>query len=389
MNKPGLLLQKERCGGWMLLLAGLWAFGMITPLHGSAKEGGMKTGIERERFGKTKEGEEVFLYQLCNRNGAVARITDYGGIVTTLLVPDRNGKLRDVVLGFNTLDEYLAGHPYFGALIGRYGNRIAGGRFELNGTTFKLATNDGKNHLHGGITGFDKVLWKGKEIRKNNASGVELTYLSRDGEEGYPGNLSVAVVYELTDQNELRITYQATTDAATPVNLTYHGYFNLDGEGTPDMLDERMTIMADRYTPVSPDLIPTGEIKAVRGTALDFTAPHPIGERIQEVTGGYDHNYVLNRKGEGLELAASAVAPGSGIVMEVLTTEPGIQFYSGNFLDGALKGKGGRAYQRHSGFCLEAQHYPDSPNHPDFPSTVLHPGQIYRQTTVYRFSIRR
>ena len=389
MKKPALFLQKGRCGGWMILLTGLWAFGLFASPHISAQEDGMKTGIQRERFGKTKEGREVFLYQLTNRNGAVVRITDYGGIVTALLVPDRNGKLRDVVLGFSTLEGYLAGHPYFGALIGRYGNRIAGGGFQLNGTAYKLATNDGKNHLHGGTIGFDKVIWKGKEIKESAGTGVELTYLSRDGEEGYPGNLSVTVVYELTDRNELKITYKATTDAATPVNLTYHGYFNLDGEGTPDMLDEQMTIMADRFTPVSPDLIPTGEIREVRGTALDFTAPHPIGERIRDVKGGYDHNYVLNKKGGEPELAARVYAPESGIVMEVLTTEPGMQFYSGNFLDGTLKGKKGNMYQRHSGFCLEAQHYPDSPNHPDFPSTTLYPGQIYRQITVYRFSIRK
>ncbi len=388
MKKHNFFLKTGRCGGWMILLTGLWTFGLFSSPRLSAKEGGMKTGIQRERFGTTKEGRDVYLYQLTNRNGSVARITDYGGIVTALLVPDRNGKLRDVVLGFGTLEGYLAGHPYFGALIGRYGNRIAGGRFELNGTAYKLAINDGKNHLHGGIVGFDKVVWKGKEVRESAATGVELTYLSRDGEEGYPGNLSVTVVYELTDQNELKITYKAATDAATPVNLTYHGYFNLDGEGTPDMLDEQMTIMADRFTPVSSDLIPTGEIKEVRGTVLDFTAPHPIGERIRDVKGGYDHNYVLNKKGGEPELAARVYAPGSGIVMEVLTTEPGMQFYSGNFLDGTLKGKTGKAYQRHSGFCLEAQHYPDSPNHPDFPSTILHPGEIYRQTTVYRFSTR-
>lgn len=388
MKKHNFFLKTGRCGGWMILLTGLWTFGLFSSPRLSAKEGGMKTGIQRERFGTTKEGRDVYLYQLTNRNGSVARITDYGGIVTALLVPDRNGKLRDVVLGFGTLEGYLAGHPYFGALIGRYGNRIAGGRFELNGTAYKLAINDGKNHLHGGIVGFDKVVWKGKEVRESAATGVELTYLSRDGEEGYPGNLSVTVVYELTDQNELKITYKAATDAATPVNLTYHGYFNLDGEGTPDMLDEQMTIMADRFTPVSSDLIPTGEIKEVRGTVLDFTAPHPIGERIRDVKGGYDHNYVLNKKGGEPELAARVYAPGSGIVMEVLTTEPGMQFYSGNFLDGTLKGKTGKAYGRHSGFCLEAQHYPDSPNHPDFPSTILHPGEIYRQTTVYRFSTR-
>jgi len=388
MKKRNPILRKRPGSGWILFLAGCCAFGIFIPLHASAEEAGMKTGIQKERFGTTRGGQEVFLFRMTNRNGASVCIANYGGIVTALRVPDRKGTLRDVVLGFDSLDRYLAGHPYFGALIGRYGNRIAGGKFELDGKTYKLATNDGGNHLHGGVRGFDKAVWNAGEIMRDGAGSLELKYKSLDGEEGYPGNLSVTVVYEWTDCNELRISYEAATDAATPVNLTHHSYFNLNGEGSQDVLDEQVMIMADRYTAVSGSLIPTGEIGDVRGTALDFTAPHPIGERIGEITGGYDHNYVLNQKGNEPALAARVFAPGSGIVIDVLTTEPGLQFYSGNFLDGTLKGKSGKAYTKNSGFCLEAQHFPDSPNHPTFPSTVLRPGQAYRQTTIYRFSVQ-
>jgi len=337
-------------------------------------------------WGMTPEGQPVELYTLTNAKGSEARIMTYGGVVVSLKVPDRSGALGDVVAGFDNLEGYLTPPPYFGALIGRYGNRIGGGQFSLDGMVYHLAKNDGANHLHGGVRGFDKRLWSAKQL---SPQSLELSYLSKDGEEGYPGNLSANVTYTLTDAQELRIDYLATTDKETVVNLTNHSYFNLAGEG--DILAHQVMIHADRYTPVDKGLIPTGELKSVAGTPFDFQMAKAIGERIEQKDEqlmfghGYDHNWVLNRTGSGLETAAKVTDPKSGRVMEVLTTEPGLQFYTGNFLDGTLKGKG-RVYTRRSAFCMETQHFPDSPNKPAFPSTVLKPGETYRTTTVYRFS---
>jgi aldose 1-epimerase len=343
-------------------------------------------GVRKESFGKTKDGKEVFLYTLINGNNSTLKITDYGGIVTSLRIPDKSGKMDDIVLGFDTLDPYLAGHPYFGALIGRYGNRIAKARFQLNGKEYVLAANEGRNHLHGGIVGFDKVIWNASEIQSGGAVGLRLTYLSKDGEEGYPGNLDCTVTYSFNDTNELSIEYSATTDRPTVVNLTHHSYFNLKGAGRGDILDHHMMIRAEKFTPADSESIPIGELRAVAGSAMDFTQPRTIGSRIQEVTGGYDHNYVLAEKApRALSMAAVVTAPDDGRTMEVWTTEPGIQFYSGNFLDGTIKGKGGKIYTKHGGFCLETQHFPNSPNQPAFPSTVLNPGETYRQQTMYRF----
>ena len=338
-------------------------------------------------WGKTPEGQPVELYTLTNAKGSEARIMTYGGVVVSLKVPDRSGALGDVVAGFDNLEGYLTPPPYFGAIIGRYGNRIGGGRFSLGGMEYQLAKNDGANHLHGGIRGFDKRVWSAKSL---SPQSLELSYLSKDGEEGYPGNLSATVTYTLTDAHELRIEYSATTDKETVVNLTNHSYFNLAGEG--DILGHQVMIQAGRFTPVDKGLIPTGELKSVAGTPFDFLVAKAIGERIEQkdeqlIRGrGYDHNWVLDRTGSGLETAAKVTDPRSGRVMEILTTEPGLQFYTGNFLDGTLKGKG-RVYTRRSAFCMETQHFPDSPNKPAFPSTVLKPGDTYRTTTIYRFSV--
>ncbi|HNS21814.1 MAG TPA: aldose epimerase family protein [Sedimentisphaerales bacterium] len=346
--------------------------------------------IDVTSFGKTPDGREVKLYTLSNAKGATAKITNYGAIVVSLEMPDRKGQMDDIVLGYDNLAGFLKTTPYFGAIVGRYGNRIGGGKFTLNGTTYTLATNDKTNHLHGGNKGFDKVVWEHKPVWRPDAVGVELTYLSKDGEEGYPGNLKATVTYLLTNKNELRIDYLATTDKATPVNLTHHGYFNLTG-GARDILGHKLMLNADRFTPVDAGLIPTGELQPVKGTPMDFTKATPIGERIEadfaqlKAGGGYDHNWVLNRKGPGLSLAAKVAEPTTGRVMEVWTTEPGIQFYAGNFLDGTITGKGGVVYKHRWGFCLETQHYPDSPNKPSFPSTILKPGEKYQTTTIYRF----
>jgi aldose 1-epimerase len=344
-----------------------------------------KMSIIKSDFGKTKEGQPVDLYTLTNTNGMTGKITNYGGIVTSLLVQDKNSQLDDVVLGFDSLDKYLEGHPYFGAVVGRYGNRIAKGKFTLNGIEYQLATNNGENHLHGGIKGFDKVVWNAEIVKKENQVGVKLSYLSKDGEEGYPGNLSAVVTYTLTKNNELKIHYEAETDKPTPVNLTHHSYFNLKGAGNGDILGHLLTFDADRFTPVDEGLIPTGELKSVKDTPMDFTGSTAIGERIIRVKGGYDHNYVLNDWDGSIKLVAKISEPTSGRVMEVWTTEPGLQFYSGNFLDGTVTGKSGKVYHKHYGFCLETQHFPDSPNKPEFPSTILEPGEKYTHTTVYRF----
>lgn len=341
-------------------------------------------------FGQTPSGETAYLYTLTNSKGMEAAISTYGGVVVSLKVPDRTGTPGDVVLGFDNLEGYLKPNPYFGAIVGRYGNRIAHGKFTLDGVEYTLARNNGENSLHGGIRGFDKRIWT---VAHANGQSVELKYLSKDGEEGFPGNLSTTVTYTLTDNNELRIDYSATTDKNTILNLTNHSYFNLAGQGNGDVLGHQVTIFADRFTPVNKTMIPTGELLNVQGTPFDFRQPHAIGERInsnddQLVLGrGYDHNFVLNRAADsGLELAARVSEPITGRVLEVLTTEPGVQFYTANFLDGTLTGKGGKVYGPRSAFCLETQHFPDSPNKPDFPSVVLKPGEHYQTTTVYRFS---
>ncbi|PYS98237.1 MAG: galactose-1-epimerase [Acidobacteria bacterium] len=347
--------------------------------------------ITKADFGKTKDGKPVEIYTLKNTRGSEATIITYGGAVVSLKVPDKQGKLGDVVLGFDSIADYEDHSPFFGALIGRYGNRIAKGRFTLDGYEYKLAVNNGENHLHGGVKGFDKVVWTAKPSSDKTGASLELTYLSVDGEEGYPGNLNVKVVYTLTEDNRLKIVYSATTDKATVVNLTHHSYFNLAGDG--DILNHQLTLNADRYTPTDAGSIPTGVLDDVKGTPFDFTKETAIGARIAQDNEqlkfgrGYDHNWVLNRKGKGIELAARVYEPTSGRVIEVLTTEPGIQFYSGNFLDGT-KGKNGKPYPFRSGFCLETQHFPDSPNRANFPSTELKPGQTYSQTTIYAFSVR-
>lgn len=346
--------------------------------------------IVRSDFGMTPDGQMADIYTLTNANGVVAKITNYGGIVTELHLPDRNGNFGDIVLGYKSLDKYIAGSPYFGALIGRYGNRIARGKFTLDGKQYTLATNNGINHLHGGDKGFDKVLWTARGITGSKGPTLELTYTSKDGEEGYPGKLTCKVTYWLTNDNELRIGYGAKTDKPTIINLTHHGYFNLAGHASGNILGHELTIDADYYNPVDEGMIPTGQIKAVSGTPMDFTKPHRIGERIDQIPGdpgGYDHNYVLNNKTGSLAKVATVHDPASGRIMKVYTTEPGLQFYSGNFLDGTNKGKG-TTYNKHNGFCLETQHFPDSPNQPDFPSVVLRPGQTYAYLTIYKFSVK-
>jgi aldose 1-epimerase len=351
-------------------------------------------GVTRALFGMTREQVPVEIYTLTNANGVEMRVITYGGIITSLKVPDRSGHFDDVVLGFDTMDGYLKDPPYFGALIGRYGNRIAKGQFTLDGQAFKLATNNGPNHLHGGVKGFDKVLWNAMPADAAEGVSLTLTRRSGDGEEGYPGNLQVSVRYMLTDKNELAIEYRATTDKATPINLTQHSYFNL-AANNGDILGHQLTLNASRYTPVDSTLIPTGELALVEGTPFDFRVPTAIGQRIaldyvQLKNGnGYDHNLVLDRTGPGLERAAFVVEPSSGRTIEIVTTEPGIQLYSGNFLDGTIIGKGGRVYKQRSGFCLETQHFPDSPNRPSFPSTILRPGQTYASKTVLTFGVRQ
>ena len=350
--------------------------------------------IEKSPFGKTPSGETVELYTLKNSTNVRVQIMTYGGTVVSLQVPDRDGILGDIVLGYDTLDGYLKNSPYFGSLIGRYGNRIGKGRFSLDGKQYQLPKNNGENTLHGGIKGFDKVVWKATEVRSNDEVGLSLTYLSKDGEEGFPGNLSVKVVYTLTNNNELRIDYSGATDKTTVVNLTHHSYFNLAGEGS--ILQHELMMNAEQFTPVDAGLIPTGELRNVKGTPMDFTQPTAIGARIDQqdeqlILGkGYDHNWVLKTNKTGnLSLAARVYEPRSGRVMEVSTTEPGLQFYTGNFLDGTITGKGGQVYKQRSGFCLETQHFPDSPNQPRFPSTVLKPGQQYASSTNYKFSAQK
>jgi aldose 1-epimerase len=348
--------------------------------------------ITKEPFGQTKEGIPVDIYTLRNARGAEARISNYGGLVVSLKMPDRNGQMADIVLGYDNLNDYLKETPYFGALIGRYGNRIARGKFTLDGQQYTLATNNYPNALHGGNRGFDKVVWQANARKTGEGPALRLHYVSNDGEEGYPGKLSVTAVYTLTDDNALKLEFTAKTDKDTVVNLTHHSYFNLAGNG--DILNHVVMIPADKFTPVDSTLIPTGVLLSVAGSPFDFRIPTAIGARIDQddkqlkFGGGYDHNWVINKPMGQMGLMARVTEPTSGRVMEVLSTEPGLQFYSGNFLDGRLTGKGGWVYQFRNGFCMEPQHYPDSPNQPSFPSVVLKPGQTYHNTIIYRFSVQ-
>jgi aldose 1-epimerase len=358
---------------------------------------GAEPKMQVSDFGKTSGGISVSRYVLTNKLGVEAVVINYGATLVSLKVPDRAGKSADVVLGYDSVEGYEQGKSYFGGTIGRYGNRIARSEFTLDGTTFHLPKNDGPNSLHGGTVGFNKRIWTGMDRSRADAEVLELTYTSADGEEGYPGTLKVKVTYTLpAEANELRIDYTATTDKDTVINLTNHSYFNLSGDTSKEIVDHQLLLRAPQFTPVDATLIPTGELRAVRGTPFDFTKSTAIGVRINQddeqmnFGKGYDHNWVLERtKKGGLQLAAEVFEPTSGRVLEVLTTEPGIQFYSGNFLDGTAKGKGGQLYAHRTGLCLETQHFPDSPNHPNFPSTVLKSGRAYRSTTVLRFSVRK
>lgn len=352
-------------------------------------------GVSSESWGEV-DGEQVSLFTLTNANGMEIKITNYGGIITSVVVPDRDGNMENVTLGFTTLDEYVEGHPYFGNITGRYANRIARGTFDIDDENFYLALNNGPNTLHGGEVGFDKVVWAAEEVSGEGEVGVKLSRVSPDMEEGYPGNLAVEVTYTLTDNDEIRIDYHATTDEPTHVNLTNHAYWNLAGDGSGITDDHELTLMASNYTPVDANLIPTGEIAPVAGTPLDFTTPHPIGERVRDdfeqllIGRGYDHNFVLDRPSPDdttLIVAARVVEPSSGRTLEISTTEPGIQFYSGNFLDATEVGAAGKMYRQGDGFALETQHYPDSPNQPNFPSTLLEPDEEFNSTTIYAFSV--
>ncbi|SMO39782.1 aldose epimerase family protein [Gracilimonas mengyeensis] len=369
------------------LLAGsmIFLFATATVISGCQKAEEKKPVTNQESFGTLEDGREAHLYTLKNSKGMEVKVTNYGGTVTSIVVPDAEGNMDNVILGYDDVAGYEADNPFFGATIGRYGNRIAEGKFELNGEEYQLNINDGENHLHGGEKGFFKVLWNTEEVTDNS---LTISYLSEDGEQGYPGNLEVSVTFTVTEDNGLNIDYTATTDKATPVNLTNHSYFNLSGDPETRILDHMLTIDADHYTPVNEQLIPTGEIAPVEGTAFDFTEPHEIGARIDQIEGGYDHNYVLDRSGEGMENIATLYDPETGRQMDVITTEPGIQFYSGNFLDGSLQAPDGTPFIQYSALCLETQHYPDSPNQPDFPSTILEPGETYQTQTTYRFSVR-
>ena len=385
-----------KVSGWSVMLA--WS-------AACAGGGGAQrpaASVAREPFGTTDQGAAVNVYTLKNAHGMEVRATSYGGIILSLKVPDRNGRFDDVVLGYDSLSDYQRASPYFGAIIGRYGNRIAGGRFTLDGRTYTLARNNGPNHLHGGLKGFDKVVWDVAPFEHPDSVGLVFRYRSPDGEEGYPGTLQATVTYTLTDRNELIFDYLGTTDRATPVNLTQHSYFNLAGDGKGDILGHVVTLNADHFTPVDSTLIPTGEIRAVAGTPFDFRTPTAIGARIAQddeqlrYGRGYDHNFVLNKGGTGgspgegaaLTLAARVYEPSTGRVMEIYTTEPGMQFYTGNFLDGTLRGKHGVVYRHRYGFAMETQHFPDTPNKPDFPSTTLHPGEQYRSRTIYKFAVQ-
>lgn len=346
-------------------------------------------------FGRTADGEGIGLMTLRNANGIEIRVMTYGGIILSIKTPDKNGRSGDIVLGHDTAEEYFKNPPYLGVIVGRYANRIAKAAFTLDGKTYTLAANNGVNHLHGGAKGWDQAVWKADPFQDARGVGVVLTHTSPNGDEGYPGAVTAKVTYTLTDRNELAVDYEATTDAPTVINLTQHSYFNLSAGASPDILGHQLMINADRYTPVDDTLIPTGELAPVQGTPFDFRTPTAIGARIDQKNTqlergkGYDHNWVLNAASEGLTKAARVVEPTSGRTLEIATTEPGIQFYSGNFLDGTIKGKGGVMIPHRGGLCLETQHYPDSPNHPSFPSTVLRPGQQYRSRTVFTFGVEK
>ena len=344
-------------------------------------------GITRSSFG-TSGGKEVFLYTLINSKGTEVKITNFGGIVTSWVSVDKNNQKSSIVLGYDSLSGYLATHPYFGSIVGRYGNRIAKGKFSIDSVEYTLAINNGPNHLHGGVVGFDKVVWE-PTVENDSIPSLLLSYLSKDGDEGYPGNLNVDVHYTLTDQDELKIEYTATTDKKTVVNLTNHSYFNLTGDVANSILDHELQIDADHFTSVDSTLIPTGEITSVNGTPFDFTQPTKIGLRIDSVKGGYDHNYVFNKIDASLTKVASVSEQKSGRLLEVYTTEPGVQFYTGNFLDGTLKTSDGKVINQHAALCLETQHFPDSPNEPNFPTTILLPGQKYNSITVYKLSVNK
>jgi aldose 1-epimerase len=350
-------------------------------------------GIKKLVFGQSDAGGPVHLYTLTNAGGMEVKITNYGATLVSLVVPDRDGKSADVVLGYDKLEDYVAGKYYFGCIVGRYANRIAGGKFWLNGTEYRLAINEGDNHLHGGLRGFDKMIWHARELEGSGDIGLRLDHVSPDGTEGYPGKLTCTVIYTLTAANELKIDYHATSDKPTIANLTHHAYFNLAGAGAGQILDHELVICADRFTPVDSRLIPTGELKSVTGTPFDFNRPTAIGARIHHddeqllIARGYDHNWVLRREGAGLCLAARVYEPRSGRKLEVYTTQPGLQFYSGNFLDNRIAAKDGRIYSHRGGFCLETQHFPDSPNQPGFPSAVLDPGSQYKHTTIYKIIV--
>jgi aldose 1-epimerase len=376
----------------LMTFTGAMLMTTLAPI-GATPQSGSTT---KKSFGKTPDGQPVDLYVLTAKGGAEASITNYGGAVVSLKAPDRNGKLADVVLGYDNAEGYVNDKSFFGALVGRYGNRIGHAQFALDGKTYTLAKNNGENSLHGGIKGFNKAVWTAKIIPAKDGQSLELSYLSKDGEEGFPGNLKVSVIYTLTESNALRITYSATSDKKTVVNLTNHSYFNLAGQGSGEILGHQLVIEADKFTPVDAGLIPTGELRDVAGTPFDFRKELAIGARIDQdeeqlkLGGGYDHNFVLQRSNDPEEsLAARVLEPVSGRILEVWTTEPGVQFYTGNFLDGKTIGKGGVAYPRRSAFCLETQHFPDSPNQPKFPSVVLNPGERYHTITTYKFSVRK
>ena len=364
----------------------------LFPRTGLASPPTGKPGVKKESFGTLPDGTSVDLYTITNAQGMEIRATNYGGIIVSLRVPDKKGNLDDIALGFDDLKGYLANTPYFGAIIGRYGNRIAKGKFTLDGKEYTLARNNGPNSIHGGLKGFNQVAWQAEPFQSPVGVGIILSYTSKDGEEGYPGNLKTKVTYTLTGKNEWIIDYEAVTDKATPVNLTEHTYFNLAGEGKGDVLGHILQLNASRFTPVDQSLIPTGELRPVKSTPLDFTQPTAIGARIDadyeqlRLGRGYDHNFVIDRKDSDPVLAARVKEPTSGRVLEVYTTEPGVQLYTGNFLDGTITGKGGHVYKQRFGFCLETQHFPDSPNHPDFPTTILRPGQTYHSRTIYKMS---
>lgn len=346
----------------------------------------LKKGITKSDWGMV-DGKKVYLFTLVNNKGTEVTISSYGGTVTSFVTPGKNGVKSSIIIGFDSLQPYLQQPPYFGALVGRYANRIGNAKFILNGKIYPLAANNGKNTLHGGLKGFDKVVWYGT-IPSDTIPSLVLQYLSKDGEEGFPGNLDVTVKYTLSDDDGLKIEYNATTDKPTPVNLTNHSYFNLSGDVKNSVLNETLMIDADNYTPVDSTLIPTGEILPVKGTPFDFTTPKKIGRNIDEVKGGYDHNWVLNKKGDSLQLAAVLSDSITGRTMEVFTTQPGLQFYTGNFLDGKFINRSGKPINLHSALCLETQHFPDSPNKTNFPSTILQPGERYHEVTIYKVSIK-